>query len=96
MLSPPSQHMRLATRRYQEKWYFTPGDTGFRVFKTKFATIGVLICWDQVRCTSLYTPCRQKSSCPEPAQIPALTFTSSPDVDLLINDHHECPGAVVP
>ena len=33
---------------YQEKWYFTPGDSGFKVFKTKYATIGVLICWDQV------------------------------------------------
>ena len=32
---------------YQEKFYFSPGDTGFRVFKTKFATIGVAICWDQ-------------------------------------------------
>src|SRR6187455_3395046 len=32
---------------YYEKFYFTPGDLGFRVFKTRFATIGVLICWDQ-------------------------------------------------
>lgn len=32
---------------YQEKFYFNPGDTGFKVFKTKFATIGVGICWDQ-------------------------------------------------
>lgn len=32
---------------YQEKFYFTPGDTGFKVFKTKYATIGVGICWDQ-------------------------------------------------
>jgi len=32
---------------YYEKFYFTPGDLGYRVFKTKFATIGVLICWDQ-------------------------------------------------
>ena len=32
---------------YQEKFYFTPGDTGFRVFKTTFGTIGVGICWDQ-------------------------------------------------
>jgi len=43
---------------YHEKYYFTPGEiyqhdeakgppTGFRVFKTRFATIGVLICWDQ-------------------------------------------------
>jgi N-carbamoylputrescine amidase len=32
---------------YQEKYYFRPGDTGFKVWKTKFATIGVGICWDQ-------------------------------------------------
>lgn len=32
---------------YAEKFYFTPGDTGFRVWKTKFGTIGVGICWDQ-------------------------------------------------
>jgi N-carbamoylputrescine amidase len=32
---------------YYEKFYFTPGDLGYRVFKTKFANLGVLICWDQ-------------------------------------------------
>ena len=32
---------------YFEKFYFTPGDLGYKVFKTKFGTIGVLICWDQ-------------------------------------------------
>lgn len=32
---------------YYEKFYFTPGDTGYQVFKTKYASIGVLICWDQ-------------------------------------------------
>lgn len=32
---------------YQEKFYFTPGDTGFKVWKTKFGTIGIGICWDQ-------------------------------------------------
>ena len=32
---------------YQEKFYFTPGDTGFRVFETRYGTIGVGICWDQ-------------------------------------------------
>jgi N-carbamoylputrescine amidase len=32
---------------YYEKFYFTPGDLGYKVFKTKFASIGVLICWDQ-------------------------------------------------
>jgi N-carbamoylputrescine amidase len=32
---------------YNEKFYFTPGDTGYMVFRTRYATIGVLICWDQ-------------------------------------------------
>jgi len=32
---------------YYEKFYFTPGDMGYKVFKTKVGTIGVLICWDQ-------------------------------------------------
>lgn len=32
---------------YQEKFYFTPGDSGFKVWKTRFGTIGVGICWDQ-------------------------------------------------
>jgi N-carbamoylputrescine amidase len=32
---------------FYEKFYFTPGDTGFKCFDTKFGKIGVLICWDQ-------------------------------------------------
>lgn len=32
---------------YMEKFYFTPGDTGFKVFPTRFGKIGVGICWDQ-------------------------------------------------
>src|SRR5689334_4997005 len=32
---------------YQEKYYFRPGDTGFRAWKTKHGVIGVGICWDQ-------------------------------------------------
>jgi N-carbamoylputrescine amidase len=32
---------------YQEKFYFSPGDTGFQVWKTRYANIGVAICWDQ-------------------------------------------------
>jgi N-carbamoylputrescine amidase len=32
---------------FHEKFYFTPGDTGFRAWPTKFGKIGVLICWDQ-------------------------------------------------
>ena len=43
---------------YQEKYYFNPGDSGFRVFKTRYATIGAAICWDQwfpesARCMAL-------------------------------------------
>jgi N-carbamoylputrescine amidase len=32
---------------YQEKFFFKPGNTGFKTFATKFGTIGVAICWDQ-------------------------------------------------
>ena len=32
---------------YEEKFYFRPGDTGFKTWKTKFGAIGVGICWDQ-------------------------------------------------
>ena len=32
---------------FYEKFYFTPGDTGYRVFETKYARVGTLVCWDQ-------------------------------------------------
>ena len=32
---------------YYEKFYFTPGDLGYKVWKTRYGTLGVLICWDQ-------------------------------------------------
>ncbi len=32
---------------YYEKYYFTPGDLGFKTFATRFGRIGVLVCWDQ-------------------------------------------------
>ena len=32
---------------YHEKYYFNPGDTGFKVWNTRYARIGVAICWDQ-------------------------------------------------
>lgn len=43
---------------YQEKFYFSPGNTGFKVWETKFGKIGVGICWDQwfpeaARCMAL-------------------------------------------
>jgi N-carbamoylputrescine amidase len=33
--------------QYLEKFYFTPGDTGYQVFKTKYGNVSVLICWDE-------------------------------------------------
>ncbi|MBM7641971.1 N-carbamoylputrescine amidase [Streptococcus loxodontisalivarius] len=43
---------------YQEKFYFTPGNTGFKVWETRYAKIGIGICWDQwfpetARCLAL-------------------------------------------
>jgi N-carbamoylputrescine amidase len=43
---------------YHEKFYFSPGDTGFKVFATRYAKLGVAICWDQwfpeaARCMAL-------------------------------------------
>lgn len=32
---------------FSEKFYFTPGDDGYKVYKTRYGTIGLLICWDQ-------------------------------------------------
>ena len=32
---------------YEEKFYFSPGDTGYKVFKTKYGKVGIGICWDQ-------------------------------------------------
>lgn len=32
---------------YQEKFYFTPGDTGFKVWQTRFGRVGCAVCWDQ-------------------------------------------------
>ena len=43
---------------YYEKFYFTPGDTGFKAWDTRYGRIGVLICWDQW--------------CPEGARLTAL------------------------
>jgi hypothetical protein len=48
----------LCCCRYQEKFYFNPGDTGFKVWDTTFGRIGAAICWDQwfpetARCLAL-------------------------------------------
>ena len=52
---------------YQEKYYFRPGDTGFRVWDTKFARLGVGICWDQwypeaARASPILWPTRSRSA----------------------------------
>ena len=47
-LPTPAVFPPLLLFSYQEKYYFNPGDTGFQVIPTKFAKLGVLICWDQV------------------------------------------------
>ena len=63
---------------YTEKYYFSPGDTGFRVWPTKHGTIGVGICWDQwfpesARCMALlgaevlFYPTAIGSEPPDPA-----------------------------
>lgn len=39
--------MNACREKIQEKFYFNPGDTGFKVFDTRFGKIGVAICWDQ-------------------------------------------------
>jgi predicted amidohydrolase len=43
---------------YQEKFYFSPGDTGFKVFKTRKGCVGVGICWDQVFKSRSYKVCQ--------------------------------------
>ena len=49
--NPAVQHFRAVAKEddhyYQEKFYFTPGDTGFKVWDTRFGRIGIGICWDQ-------------------------------------------------
>lgn len=66
LLSPPPPHSLHSPHpiphtflcRYQEKFYFSPGDTGFKTFDTAYGRIGALICWDQwfpegARCLAL-------------------------------------------
>ena len=47
LLGKYRKHHIPQDRQYNEKYYFTPGDTGYQVFKSKYATFGVLICWDE-------------------------------------------------
>ena len=53
-----SPQTRATGPGYQEKFYFNPGDTGFQVWDTRYARVGVGICWDQwfpetARCLAL-------------------------------------------
>ena len=48
---------------YQEKFYFSPGNTGFRTWQTRYAKIGVAICWDQWFPEIGRASCRERVSC---------------------------------
>lgn len=49
---------------YHEKYYFNPGDTGFKVWQTRYARIGVGICWDQwFPNRRAAWPCSARNSC---------------------------------
>ena len=63
---------------YYEKFYFAPGDLGFRSYSTRYGTVGVLICWDQWF--------------PEAARLTALTGADILFYPTAIGWHeHECP-----
>ncbi len=47
LLSPRTKNKTCVYACVQEKFYFSPGDTGFKVFGTRFGKVGVAICWDQ-------------------------------------------------
>jgi len=69
---------------YQEKYYFNSGDTGFQVFKTRYATIGAAICWDQwfpesARCMALQGA--------EVLFYPTAIGSEPPDASLDSRDH---------
>jgi len=69
---------------YFEKFFFNPGDTGFKVWKTRYATIGVGICWDQwfpetARCMAVMGA--------ELLFFPTAIGTEPQDPDLKSTDH---------
>ncbi len=57
---------------YQEKFYFTPGNTGFRVFETRYGNVGCGICWDQwfSRAALRWHCWARTSSCIRPRTVP--------------------------
>src|SRR5262249_51917192 len=65
---------------YEEKYYFRPGDTGFRVWETKYGPIGVGICWDQ-----WFPECARSMACQGPELLLYPTAIGSepdpPDLD---------------
>ena len=67
---------------YQEKYYFNPGDTGFRVWPTRYGAIGVAICFgaDGSRRRRVQWPCwvRSFSSIPQPSAANRSTPTTTP------------------
>ena len=74
--------------RYQEKFYFNPGDTGFKVFHTKFASIGVAICWDQWFPEAARAMALQGAEVPTSAMHAAWLAHSSPHVMLWMRNSY--------
>ncbi|KAH7655978.1 N-carbamoylputrescine amidase protein [Dioscorea alata] len=72
---------------YQEKFYFNPGDTGFKIFATKFAKIGVAICWDQ------WFPEATRAMAIQGAEVllyPTAIGSEPQDQDLDSREHWKC------
>ncbi len=68
---------------YEEKFYFTPGDTGFQVYDTKFGKIGVGICWDQ-----WFSECARALTLKGAQMILYPTaIGSEPEIDIDSKDH---------
>ena len=68
---------------YQEKFYFTPGDTGFQVFKTRYGTIGIGICWAVKGAELLFYPTAIGSE-------PILSVDSMPHWRRCMQGHAAC------
>jgi predicted amidohydrolase len=76
----------VATPGYQEKYYFSPGDTGFKVFQTRKGAVGVGICWDQVA--------HARSSIPRPPRRRRARTQTAPCCILYIRRHE--PHSILP
>lgn len=72
---------------YSEKFYFSPGDTGFKTWSTRFGRIGVGICWDQ------WFPETARALCLQGAELmffPTAIGSEPQDADLDSREHWRC------